>query len=45
MAKLLDSPSHFSKFEIFRGPQLNKYLKGMQKKILKITEIICIENI
>jgi hypothetical protein len=31
-AKLLDSPSHFSKFEIFREPQLNTYLKGMQKR-------------
>lgn len=25
VAKLLDSKSHFSKFEIFREPQLNKY--------------------
>ena len=45
VAKLLDSPSHFSKFEIFREPQLNKHLKGMQKQELKIREIIFIENI
>ena len=45
VAKLLDSPSHFSKFEIFCEPQLNTYLKGMQKKVLKITEIIFIEKI
>ena len=32
VVKLLESPSHFSKFEIFREPQLNTYLKGMQKK-------------
>ena len=44
VAKLLDSPSYFSKFEIFRDPQVNTYLKGM-KKGLKITEIIFIENI
>ena len=44
VAKLLDSPSHFSKFEIFRELQLNTYLKGMQKSI-KITAIIFIENI
>ena len=31
VAKLLDSPSHFSKFEIFCELQLNTYLKGMQK--------------
>ena len=30
-----DSRSHFSKFEIFREPQLHTYLKGIQKKILK----------
>ena len=30
VAKLFDSPSHFSKFEIVREPQLNSYLKGMQ---------------
>ena len=42
VAKILDSPNHFSKFEIFREPQL----KAMQKKsINKITEIIFIENI
>ena len=45
VAKLLDSPSHFSKFEIFRKPQLNMYLKVRQKKVLKITEVIFIENI
>ena len=32
MAKLLDSPSHFSKFEIIREPQLDTYLEGLQKK-------------
>ena len=32
VAKLLDSLSQFSKFEIFREPQFNTYLKGMQKK-------------
>ena len=31
VAKLLDSPSHFSKFEIFRVPQLNMHLKGIKK--------------
>ena len=45
MAKLLDSPSHFSKFDIFREPKLNTYLKGRPKKILKNTDIIFIENI
>ena len=35
VAKLLDSPSHFSKFEIFRNLQLNTYLKGMKKKVLR----------
>ena len=35
VAKLLDSPSHFSKLEIFREPQLNTYLKGVQKKGIK----------
>ena len=45
VAKLLDSPSHYSKFENFREPQLNTHLKGMQKKYLKITEIIFTENI
>ena len=44
VAKLLDSPSHFSKFDIFREPQLNTYLKGMQKRVQKVTEIIFIEN-
>ena len=32
MAKLLESPSHFSKLEIVREPQLNTHLKGMQKR-------------
>ena len=32
VAKLLDSPSHFSKFEIVHEPQLNTLLKGMQKR-------------
>ena len=46
VAKLLDSPSLFSKFEIFCEPLLNTYSKGIQKKgIKKITEIIFIENI
>ena len=45
MVKLLDSPSHFSKFDIYREPQLNTYLKGMQKRLQKVTEIIFIENI
>ena len=47
VAKLLDSPSHFLKFEIFREPQLNTCLKGLQKKkdIKKFTEIIFTENI
>jgi hypothetical protein len=45
VAKLLDSLSHFSKFEFFCEPQLNTYLKGTQKKGIKITEIIFIENI
>ena len=40
VAKLLDGPCHFSKFEIFREPQLNSYLKGIKK----ITEIIFIEH-
>ena len=31
VAKLLDNQSHFSKFEIFREPQLNTYLKGIKK--------------
>ena len=35
VAKLLDSPIHFSKFEIFRELQLNTYLKGMQKEGIK----------
>ena len=33
VAKLLGSLSHFSKFDIFRKPQLNKYLKDMQKSV------------
>ena len=34
VVKLLDSPSHFSTFDIFREPQLNTYLKyGMKKGI------------
>ena len=45
VAKIFDSPSHFSKFEIFREPQLNTYLEGMQKKLLKITKIIFVGNI
>ena len=36
VAKLLDSQSHFSKFEIFCEPQINTYLKGLQESI-KIT--------
>ena len=32
VAKLLDSPSHFSKFEIFREPQLNSLRKKVCKK-------------
>ena len=44
VAKLLDSPSHFLKFEIFCKSQLNTYLKGMQK-VIKNTEFIFIENI
>ena len=44
VAKLLESPSHFSKFQIFREPQLNTYLKGIKKKVLKITEIVFIKN-
>ena len=32
MARLLDSPSHFSKVDILREPQLNTYLKGIQKR-------------
>ena len=31
VAKLLDSPSHFLEFKIFREPQLNTYLKALQK--------------
>ena len=43
VAKLLDSPSHFSKCDIFHEPQLNTYLKDMQKKVLHFfAEIICI---
>ena len=34
VAKLLDTPSRFQSFEIFREPQLNTYLKGMQKMYL-----------
>ena len=46
VAQLLDSLSHFSNFEMFCEPQLNTYLKGMQKKVLNFfTEIIFIENI
>ena len=45
VAKHLDSPSHFSKYEIFCEPQLNTYLKGIQKKVFKMTNIIFIENI
>ena len=29
---LLNSPNHFSKFEILRESQLNTYLKGLQKR-------------
>ena len=36
VAKLLDSQSHFSKFEIVRDPQLNTYLKGIQKRYSNI---------
>ena len=33
--KLLDSPSHFSKFDMFREPQLNtKVLKKLEKLYL-----------
>ena len=32
VAKFLDNSSHFLKFEIFREPQLNTYLKDTQKK-------------
>ena len=45
VAKLLDIPSHFLKYVTFCEPQLNRYLKGVQKKVLKITEIMFIENI
>ena len=45
VAKLLDSPSNFSKFEIFREPQLNTYLKGIQNKGFKKLQIIFIETI
>ena len=45
VTKLLDSPRNFSKFEILRESQLNAYLKGRQKRVLKITEIILIENV
>ena len=36
VAKLLDSPSRFSKLEIFCEPQLNTHLKGIQKKGIKM---------
>ena len=37
MAKLLDSPSHFSKLEIFRESKLNTYLKGTYaENVLKL---------
>ena len=46
VAKLLDSPSHFSKFEIFRESQLNTYIKGIQKRyLLKKIQKLFIENI
>ena len=45
VAKVLDSSSHFSKFEFFREPQLNTYLKGMKKSITFFAEIIFIEKI
>ena len=35
VAKLFDSPSNFSKFEIFPEPQLNTYLKRIQTRYLK----------
>ena len=45
VAKLLDSQSHFSKFEILRETKLNMYLKGMQKRYYKnfFIEIIFID--
>ena len=44
VAKLHDSPNHFSKFEIFRKPQLNTYLTGMQKKVLKLQKLYLLKT-
>ena len=32
VSKLLDSPSHFSTFEIFRKPQLNTHLRMEERR-------------
>ena len=46
VAKLLDGPSHFSKFEIFCEPQLNTHLKGVQKKkgVKKLQKLYLLET-
>ena len=45
VAKLLDIPSHFSKFEIFREPQLNTCLKDMQKRyLLKLQKLYLLKT-
>ena len=44
VAKLLDSPSHFSKFENFREPQLNTYLKYMQNCIKKLQKLYLLKT-
>ena len=45
VAKLLDYPSHFSKFDIFCEQQLNTFLNGMKKGIKNDRNYIYLKHI